>query len=113
MSLQKNVVRFHGVVNRLRSLELMRSFDGLFLLINKELKICDGYGVPGKLYDYLATSNPIICDDASAHNLKDEFTLIQKNIGGGFQLVSIENEDCIIDSKIETVILSEKSDQTA
>jgi hypothetical protein len=68
-----NQIFFHGVVDRLTSLKYMKSFDGLILIINKHASIDLGYGIPGKLYDYVYLNNNIFADIPTYDNLKYEF----------------------------------------
>lgn len=53
-------ITFHGIMKRRDSLGFMKSMDALYLIINPEMKLSDGYGVPGKLFDYIAMNNKLI-----------------------------------------------------
>lgn len=75
-------VVFHGIVERMESLRLMKSFNGLFLIINPNAKISEGYGIPGKLYDYIYTNTNLFCDMETYNNLKTD---IEINVVKHFQ----------------------------
>lgn len=66
---------YHGIVSRLESLKYMKSFDANFILVNPNAKISDGYGIPGKLYDYIGAGKKIISDSSTYENLKSEFNI--------------------------------------
>lgn len=69
---------FEGVVDRTTSLKYMRSFDGVLLIINNEVQIKNGFGVPGKIYDYIFMNNNIFSDIETFNNIKDEFDFVLK-----------------------------------
>lgn len=68
-------LNFTGVVSREDSLKYMKSFEGVLLIINNDVKIKDGYGIPGKLYDYIHANNNIFADRLTVNNLSDEFNI--------------------------------------
>lgn len=69
-------ISFHGIVSRMKSLQFIKSFDAVYLSINANAEIKEGYGIPGKLYDYIALNNNIIADNKSYYNLLNEFELV-------------------------------------
>ena len=73
--LDNTKVIFHGKVSRLIALKYMKSLDALFLIINKKALIKDGYGIPGKLYDYIQANNNLFADSVTFDNLSSEFNL--------------------------------------
>ena len=73
LGLELERIFFRNQVDRNTSLKLMKSFDGVLLLVNSESLIKDGYGIPGKLYDYMYANNNIFSDINTLDNLKVEF----------------------------------------
>lgn len=72
LKLDTSLLLFHGVVDRKTSLQYMKYFDGLVLLINDQIKINEGYGIPGKIYDYGVVNNNIFADQATYNNLSSD-----------------------------------------
>lgn len=66
-------------VDRITSLCYMRAFDGLILLVNNGVSIKDGYGIPGKLYDYMSINNNIFSDKDTYDEISIELNCIVKN----------------------------------
>jgi hypothetical protein len=66
---------FHGVVSREESLNYMKSMDALYLIIHPEMKLSDGYGIPGKLFDYIAMKNVIVSNKECFNKLESEIQL--------------------------------------
>lgn len=67
-----NRIKFYGIVDRITSLRIMKSMDSLFVLVNPDYKISDGFGVPGKLFDYIAMKNNLITDTQTFKKLFNE-----------------------------------------
>lgn len=98
---------FHGIVDRMISLQFMKSFDAVYLSINANAEIKKGYGIPGKLYDYIALNNNIIADINSFNNLMSEFDLITKQKMNNHNLFYFHNNyflDGGINSFLKTII---------
>lgn len=68
-------VKFHGIVDRMTSLQYMKSFGSVILIINDKAQISKGYGIPGKLYDYSFTNELILCDGATLKNLQTDLDI--------------------------------------
>lgn len=102
----ENIVCY-GTVSRLDSLQFMKSFDSVLLIINKNASISDGYGIPGKLYDYIQTNNSIISDYETLNNIKNDFDVeISQNMGS-FIKYKINNDkllDDIVNDFIERIL---------
>ena len=73
INLDSKRIFFQHPVNRETSLKLMKSFDGVILIINSDASIKYGYGIPGKIYDYIYANNNIFSDKETFLNLKSEF----------------------------------------
>jgi hypothetical protein len=69
---ENNNLLFHGLVDRTESLRLMKSFDALYLIINPDMEISNGYGIPGKLFDYIALKNILISSNETFEKIKTE-----------------------------------------
>jgi hypothetical protein len=68
-------VKFYGIVDRMTSLKIMKNMDCLYILINPDYKISDGFGIPGKLFDYIAMKNNLLSDINTFNNLKTELCI--------------------------------------
>lgn len=68
-------IKFYGFVDRMTSLKIMKSMNSLFLIINPECKISEGYGIPGKLFDYISIKNNIITDIMAFQKIENEIHL--------------------------------------
>lgn len=102
-----NRLFFLPEVDRITSLKYMKSFDALFLLINNESKIEEGYGIPGKLYDYVAINNNIFSDIDSFNNLKSEFSLkVKQQLNGYINYEVLENRvlDDILNNVFDKIL---------
>lgn len=86
---------FIGIVDRIKSLQYMKSFDGLLLIVNNIALIKDGYGIPGKLYDYLAANNNVFSDKETFFNINSEFICNKKNDFDNFINFSIKNNETL------------------
>ncbi|MBN2544690.1 MAG: hypothetical protein JXB50_02760 [Spirochaetes bacterium] len=75
LKLNLNNIFFKEQVERTESLKYMKSFDGLLLIINYDAHIKNGFGIPGKLYDYAAVNNNIFSDMETFENLSYEFDM--------------------------------------
>jgi hypothetical protein len=109
MRLNFKYVMFHGIVSRIESLSFMKSFDAVALLINSNARIDQGYGIPGKLYDYGYVKNSIISDYETYSNLFSEFDLITiENMGGyiRYRLPSLPALDDSINFFINNAIIN-------
>jgi glycosyltransferase involved in cell wall biosynthesis len=62
-----NKIKFYGIVDRMTSLKIMKSMDSLFVSVNPDYEMSEGYGIPGKLFDYIAMKNNLMTD---AHTFK-------------------------------------------
>jgi len=87
---------FKEQVDRVISLRYMKSFDGLLLIINYDAKISEGFGIPGKLYDYIAINNNIFSDIETFENLSSEFDLSIKSRFDNFINFKV-NDDNVLD----------------
>lgn len=85
-----NRIKFYGGVDRMTSLQIMKSMNSLFLLINPECKISEGYGIPGKLFDYISIKNNIITDTLAFQKIKSELHL--KIIHNGSEYVQFKSQ---------------------
>ncbi len=85
-------LKFYGFVSREESLRYMKSFDALLLIINKQAAISDGYGIPGKLYDYVQANNNIISDIATYDNLKSDFDITITDKKEDFVFFKVNND---------------------
>ncbi|MCK4798457.1 MAG: hypothetical protein KAT05_13840 [Spirochaetes bacterium] len=95
MELNTNRLFFEGIVNRNKSLQYMKSFDGVLLILNNDVLVKDGYGVPGKLYDYIYANNNIFSDTKTFENIKVEFDCKIKNKFDNFINFSIKLNDTL------------------
>ena len=98
MQLDEKRISFEGVVDREKSLVYMKSFDGLILIINNEALIKDGYGIPGKLYDYIYVNNNIFSDKNTFKNLTSEFECRIKKEFNNFVNFSINHNEKLDDT---------------
>lgn len=108
LGIEINRLFFINEVDRLTSLNYMKRFDGLLLLVNNEAKIKDGYGIPGKLYDYIAINNNIFSDIDSFNNLSCEFKMnVKKEFGSFINFEILENQilDEIFNTTIDKIFL--------
>ena len=103
MKLDIKRVFFYKTVDREKSLQYMKSFDGLLLIINNIALIKDGYGIPGKLYDYIAVNNNIFIDREGFDNICTEFHCYKKNEFDNFINFSIKNNK-ILDNVFNKVL---------
>lgn len=88
---------FHGLVTREESLRYIKSFDSLLLILDPDSLISEGYGIPGKLYDYQASSKDIIIDQKGFDNLSSEFDLSIKYRIANFIVFQMKNISFIED----------------
>lgn len=71
----QRAVECHEFVSRDESLAYMANSDALLLLINADLKDKGGFGVPGKLGDYVMMNSRILIDTSLIDFLKKELGL--------------------------------------
>ncbi len=95
MSLDSSRLFLSGIVDRIKSLQYMKSFDGLLLIVNNIALIKDGYGIPGKLYDYLAVNNNFFSDKDTFFNINSEFICNKKNDFDNFINFSINDKETL------------------
>ncbi len=76
----RQTVQCYGFVSRDESLAYMVNSDALLLLINAGLKSRDGFGVPGKLGDYVMMGSKILIDLSLIDFLKKELDLKDNDI---------------------------------
>jgi len=74
----REAVECYKFVSRNESLAYMANSDALLLLINADLKSKGGFGVPGKLGDYVMMNSKILIDVSLIDFLRDELGL--KNV---------------------------------
>ncbi|BBE20576.1 hypothetical protein AQPE_4770 [Aquipluma nitroreducens] len=77
-----NRIKFYGIVDRMTSLIIMKSMDSLFVLVNPDYEISEGYGMPGKLFDYIAMKNNLLTDTHTFKSLYNEL-YIEKTLSFG------------------------------
>ena len=92
MGISVDNLKFYGFVSREESLRYMKSFDALLLIINKQAAISDGYGIPGKLYDYVQANNNIISDTATYDNLRNDFDITITDKKEEFVFFKVNND---------------------
>lgn len=95
MKLDEKRLFFYETVDRKKSLQYMKSFDGLILIVNNIALIKDGYGIPGKLYDYIAVNNNIFLDKDGFNNICSEFNCNKKNEFDNFINFSINDNETL------------------
>lgn|GEM_PF-2655927 len=76
----RQAVQCHEFVSRDESLAYMANSDALLLLINADLKDKGGFGVPGKLGDYVMMNSKILIDASLIDFLKEELGLKDDDI---------------------------------
>ncbi len=94
-SLNKKRLFFSGIVDRIKSLQYMKSFDGLLLIVNSIALIKNGYGIPGKLYDYIAVNNNIFSNKETFENIFSEFDCDKKKEFDNFINFSIKDKETL------------------
>ena len=62
-------------VARTEAYRYMKSLDAVILIIHPSAKISEGFGMPGKVYDYLALSQKVVCSKTTYNNLSSELDL--------------------------------------
>lgn len=99
MQLNINIDRviFHGIVNRIESLVYMKSMDGVFLSINANAKIEEGYGIPGKLYDYAALNGNLFADECTIKNIETDIDITINNTYNQFFHFKLNNNPFLED----------------
>lgn len=76
----QRAVKCHEFVSRDESLAYMANSDALLLLINADLKDKGGFGVPGKLGDYVMMNSRILIDTSLIDFLRKELGLEDSDI---------------------------------
>ena len=103
LELEVGRIKFISRVNRSDSLGYMKSFNGLILLVNNVARIKNGYGIPGKLYDYVFASNNIFSDRNTFENINEEIDCEIKNEYEDFINYRINITETL-DDKFKTII---------
>ena len=95
---------FHDRVTREDSLKYIKSFDAATFLINPNVSITEGYGIPGKIYDYMLVAKSTIADEASCKNLKTDLDLTMLDFVPGYKKI-VFSEHYFLDDKLRQMKL--------
>ncbi|HHX67305.1 MAG TPA: glycosyltransferase family 4 protein [Gallicola sp.] len=102
---ERSDVIFHGIVSRKESLNFMHNMDALYLIMNPDSHVSDGYGIPGKLFDYIALKNIIISKEYCIQEIEKEIKIeILQKIGSYF--IFEAKETCFLEN-----VLAQKIDK--
>jgi hypothetical protein len=97
LNLNEDRLFFYNNVDRNTSLKFMKNMDALLLIINNDVKIFEGYGIPGKLFDYAMINNNIFSDSKTINNLSSEFDIKISKRYGDFVCFSIRINETLND----------------
>ncbi len=109
--LDERLFFFYRQVSRAESLRFMKSFDGLLVIINNDAKISEGYGIPGKLYDYAIFGDKMFTDRETLEKLSSEFAIRKLKTSGSlinFKIDITENLDGLFNRFIDGMLNERK-----